>query len=681
MSRDSPGGTWPLALASGASAAWWVQVTLRWTQLAPRAAEGTSDSTLIAALLAGTWLGGWLAARRGNADAPGGTFARGQLLLAAACASTSATLAMTGWTSPLAIGVVGATLGVVAHGTRSTPAALLVGGAAGWALGGVGTLGGASLLVQSFTAALGQAAVGGAAVLLARRRSAREAADPTAAARVWSAGAGCALGLFVAVGARGLAPYTGDTAYGAALLGTTTLAGCAVGARLARSRPPSATLLGLALVAAAATFTFQGELDWILPGVARRLGGLASFSRTLALVALLTGLALLPTTILLFAGIGAPALRQLPWVAVGAAAVALAGPLAAATGGLAFGDRPFEQRYGPLLHLREQGLRTMLVTDDPEQGRILRRVDGDSPGGAGTDPEDRVNAQIPMLLHPDVDRVLQLGFGVGNGLSSILAYPIDRLDVVDRDRRTAAEIAPFFDETNLDVLSDRRLVLHEGDPWAFLASSDQSWDVIRLGGSDFEGRTGDDLPTLERLELARERLSPGGVVSLRVNAGRLSNEDLRIVVATMAAVFPSLTIWDGPFGYNWVINGSADPRLPSLARLARWREDPDVDAEIGSLGLDDTATFLGYLVMGDEQARAFAGDAAVATSARPLLDASSATSPLTYYGMGAAAADTALGDLTAEGGRENVGVARLFQRLTEIRALKDAAPRPDPRDP
>lgn len=676
MSRDSRGGTWPLALASGVGAGWWVQVALRWAQLAPR---GASESSLLAALLAGTWVGGWMAARWGDEDAPLATFARGQLLLAAACASASAVLAATGWTSPLAIGAVGATLGAVAHGARSTPAALLLGGAIGWALGGGGALGGASLLHQSIAAAGGQAAIGGVALLRARGR-ATEPASPAARGAAWSVGAGFVLALFVAVAARGLAPYTGNTAHGAAILGTTTLAGCAVGARLARRRSPSATLLGLALLTAVATFACQGELEWILPGLARRLGGLASFPRTLALTTFVTGLVLLPTTILLLAGVGTRALRQLPRVAIGAAAVAVAGPLVAGADRLAFGDAPFEQRYGALLYLREQGLRTMLVTDDPEQGRILRRVDGASPGGVGTDPEDRVNAQIPMLLHPSVDRVLQLGFGVGNGASSILAYPIARLDVVDREG-TAADIAPFFDATNLDVLSDRRLVLHQADPWSFLASTDQRWDVIRLAGSDFEGRTGDDLPTIERLELARDRLSSGGVLSLRVNVGRLSNHDLRTVVATMAAVFPSLTIWDGPLGYNWVINGSTDPRPPSLARLARWRDDPDVDAELGSLGLDEAATFLGHLVMGDEQARSFSRGAAVATSARPLLDASSATSPLTYYGMGATAADTALGDLTAADRRENVGVARLFQRLTEIRALKEAASGPHAEDP
>ena len=91
-----------------------------------------------------------------------------------------------------------------------------------------------------------------------------------------------------------------------------------------------------------------------------------------------------------------------------------------------------------------------------------------------------------------------------------------------------------------------------------------------------------------------------------------------------------------------------------------WRKrrvnEPELSpAELAWLEIDEPRAFLDRFVMGDEDARTWAGTGTLLTTDRPGADASSARSPLTFYGLSAAAADTALADLTAGGNHENVG--------------------------
>ncbi len=665
-----------LAFAAGASILTWIQPTLRWIALSPSAGESGAGLS-IAMLLLGTSLGRTSSLAFRPASPTLVRFGFAQMTVGLVCGATTVALPSAGLATTLFLVAAGLAFGAASQALREEPVAVLAGATTGSAIAGALVMGGVSIAASSLTSVAIMMATGCVALASARRQypASGPPEDPQIPFRkaFVAFGGGALLAAFVMWADRALAPFTGSSIYAHAVLWTVTLAGCALGVAAAGRRSHGSISLGLLATAfAIATFLVYGHLEWIVPGVVRRLGGLASAPRALALTVGETSVLLLPVMVLSCAALGRDAFFRARELTMGAAiGTMFAAPLVAWVSASAIGYGPFDQRYGPLLYFRELGTGAILVTDDPEQGRILRLADGRSPGGVGTDSEDRVNALIPMLLHPSVKRVLQLGFGVGNGASSILAYPIDRLDIVD-PTGSAAEISSFFDDSNLDVLSDERLVIHPSAPWRLLSQSTERWDLIALSAMTLESAAGDDMPTRERLRLAQSRLEPGGIVSLRLNVGRTSTEEIRTVLRTMATVFAHVTVWDGPLGYTWVINGSDRERNPDVSLIRDWQEDADVDAELGALGLDDVDTFLGHFVMGDDDVRTFTGPGPVVTTDRAIIDASGARSANTFFGLGSAAADTHLADLTAEDGQENIGLVRLFERLAGTRALKRA---------
>jgi predicted membrane-bound spermidine synthase len=439
---------------------------------------------------------------------------------------------------------------------------------------------------------------------------------------------------------------------------------------------------------------YMSLLDWI-PGAAAALGGLASWGRVLALIVAVAGATLLVTTSLFGAtfpfvaramveservvgrrvafaytvntvgailGALAVGFWLLPVLGLRGSFLALLGlnlvtgvvllradaprrtaRVAAAVAGLAFAasllllptrlfEAIFAARYGRLLLYREQITDTVMVTEGPDGERFIRYGDGRGTAGTASFREDRSYAHLAMLAHPDPRRVLSICFGVGNSLSSVAQYPIERVDAVELSPGVV-HAAPFFRRTNRDVLSDPRVRLQIQDGRNYLLGTRERYDVIRLDPPELHTAGIVNLYTEEFFELAREHLAPGGVFSIWVNIAYTPEPDLRMIVRTAAEIFPHLTIWHSPYLYSWVLNGSVEPRPPDLALLARRFAEAPIRSDLASIGIDDPLELLSYYVMGPAEARAFAGDASVITDDRTRLDYSLPRSVESYFGI------------------------------------------------
>jgi spermidine synthase len=478
--------------------------------------------------------------------------------------------------------------------------------------------------------------------------------------------------------------------------------------------------IGIALSVFAGLVVYPRLLSWI-PAAAAAAGGLGSWGRALGLIFGVSGVTLLSTTLLFGAAFpfvaramvdtidvvgrrvaaaytlntlasifGAVAvgfwllptlgLRNtfLALIAVNAAAGAGlmllwsprdAGPpvagVAAAIAVLAFTVIPsdlfkqtFEARFGELLMYREQVTDIVMVTEGPRDHYVIRYGDGRGTAGTITAREDRSYAHVAMLLHPEPRRILSICFGVGNSLSSLAQYPVDRIDAVELSPGVI-EAASLFRTTNRDVLRDPRVHLAIEDGRNFLLTSRDRFDVIRLDPPELHTAGVVNLYTLEFFELAREHLAKGGIFSIWVNIAITPEEDLRSVVRTATEAFPYVSVWHSPELYSWVINGSVDPRPPNLSILARHFEDPRVGADLASIGIDDPVDFLGYFVMADEEAKAYAGDAPIVTDDRTRLDFTVPRSVESNFGLFNSNTNDWLLSLTRPDGESGIKMERM----------------------
>jgi MFS family permease len=176
--------------------------------------------------------------------------------------------------------------------------------------------------------------------------------------------------------------------------------------------------------------------------------------------------------------------------------------------------------------------------------------------GSSAAAVQRMQAYLPLLLHPDPRRVLVvgLGFGITSGVFAASGVA-DSVETVELFPGVIA-CAPVFREYNLDPERLPGSVMTAGDGRYYLRHAGRNWDVItsNLTGPDLPGSSA--LYTREFFALARGKLRPHGIF-LAHAYGR----DEACILKTLAGVFPHVTGWRGYHNSLYLVAG-LEPVVP-----------------------------------------------------------------------------------------------------------------------
>lgn len=266
------------------------------------------------------------------------------------------------------------------------------------------------------------------------------------------------------------------------------------------------------------------------------------------------------------------------------------------------------------------GLNTTISVDRSD-GHLFYRSNGKT--DASTHPHDLavqvLIGQVPMLLHPDPTDadVFVLGLGTGASAAAAARYPVRSIEIFDIEARGRGAIE-LFDSVNRGILSDPRVTYRVADGRNALLARPARYDVIIADPSDLWVAGVGNLFTREFYTLARKRLKPGGVFAQWLHTHSLTVEELRILAATMRAVFPDASLWRLSRSDILLVGREAVP-LP-LETIRKKLEIPGVGEDLRSIGIwDPAAVFAAFLLDGDDLAR-LAGRVAPHTDDHPEIE-------------------------------------------------------------
>ncbi len=266
------------------------------------------------------------------------------------------------------------------------------------------------------------------------------------------------------------------------------------------------------------------------------------------------------------------------------------------------------------------GLNTTISVDRSD-GHLFYRSNGKT--DASTHPHDLavqvLIGQVPMLLHPDPANadVFVLGLGTGASAAAAARYPVRSIEIFDIEAKGRGAIE-LFDSVNRGILSDPRVSYRVADGRNALLARPARYDVIIADPSDLWVAGVGNLFTKEFYSLARKRLKPGGVFAQWLHTHSLTVEELRILAATMRAVFPDASLWRLSRSDILLVGRDAAP-LP-LETLRKKLEIPGVGEDLRSIGIwDPVAVFAAFLLDGDDLAR-LAGRAGIHTDDHPEIE-------------------------------------------------------------
>lgn len=226
---------------------------------------------------------------------------------------------------------------------------------------------------------------------------------------------------------------------------------------------------------------------------------------------------------------------------------------------------------------------------------------------------------LGAVFHPELRRVLIIGFGSGMTVSAVAGYPeVQRIDCVEIEP-AVIQAAPYLETLNRGVLRDPRVHVTLDDARNFLLTSRDQYDLIVSEPSNPWIAGVATLFTDEYYYAVRQRLAPGGIFVQWVQGYALDPTDLRMIVATFSKHFPEATLWHAQ-GVDLVLLGRTDVRPLRFDRLRSLSQNPRLRKDFDTLELRQPEGIAAYYLLNDDGVRRMSVGSVLNTDDKTLLE-------------------------------------------------------------
>ena len=199
-----------------------------------------------------------------------------------------------------------------------------------------------------------------------------------------------------------------------------------------------------------------------------------------------------------------------------------------------------------LLHLGEGAFGSVAVVERNGHRRI-KLNNFYVLGGTLAAGDERLQGHIPLLLHPQPERVAFLGLGTAISFSAIRFHPVRAALGLELVPEVVDAARDWFGDANLGVLADPRVSVRVEDARSYAAATRDRFDVV-VGDLAVPWRRGESsLYTRESFDAVRRMLAPGGLYCQWIPLYQISEAEFDSIAASFLDAFPKTTIWRGDF--------------------------------------------------------------------------------------------------------------------------------------
>ncbi len=290
----------------------------------------------------------------------------------------------------------------------------------------------------------------------------------------------------------------------------------------------------------------------------------------------------------------------------------------------------FLQKGRQIIFYRE-GDEGVVCINEHEAERTIS-VNGKSDGGNGQDViTQRLIAHVPLMLHPNPQNALVIGWGTGSTAGSAGLYPtLKQIDCVEIEAQTFAGRS-FFTDINFNIAADPRFKNYIKDGRNYLLTAPTRYDVILSEPSNPWITGVSNLFTKDFYSIAKSRLSGEGIFCQWFHYYNMSLQDIRVQTRTFADSFPHASMWlvpprpvalGNPIVYGDILFiGSTQPHRLDYDRVRHWYANAAIRADLVPLGgVEDELAFLTNYFMNRDDMLRFSDGAQENTDDFPYLE-------------------------------------------------------------
>ena len=194
---------------------------------------------------------------------------------------------------------------------------------------------------------------------------------------------------------------------------------------------------------------------------------------------------------------------------------------------------------------------------------------------ASSEPQDmrlqRMLGHLTTLIPKNPKNALVIGCGAGVTAGAVSIDPaVERLTIAEIEPLVPSVVSKYFSEHNFSVVTNPKTRIHIDDARHFLMTTDEKFDAITSDPLDPWVKGAAMLYSREFFETVKNRLNPGGVVTLFVQLYESNTEAVKSEVATFLEAFPNGMIFgntNNGQGYDMVLLGQVEPTVINLDEI------------------------------------------------------------------------------------------------------------------
>lgn len=235
-------------------------------------------------------------------------------------------------------------------------------------------------------------------------------------------------------------------------------------------------------------------------------------------------------------------------------------------------------------------------------------VNGKSDGNARADAGTAVmHGLFGALVNPQARSALVVGLGTGSTAGWLAAVPaISRVDVVELEPLIVEVVARESRAVNHDALDNPKVHVTIADAREWLLTSRRQYDVIASEPSNPFRAGVASLFTRDYYRAGHARLSEHGVFVQWIQAYEVDAPTLQTVLATFAAVFAHVEVWQTLPGDLMLVGAKRAAAYAGADLAARIREEPFRTALASTWRAFDLEGVLAHFVADDRTVRMLA---------------------------------------------------------------------------
>ena len=195
----------------------------------------------------------------------------------------------------------------------------------------------------------------------------------------------------------------------------------------------------------------------------------------------------------------------------------------------------------------------------------------------------------PMILHPQPDTVMVIGFGAGTTIGSVLNHPHVKYAEVAEISPEVIEASVHFENINQKPLEDERLKVIRDDGISALRLSPHRYDVIISQPSNPWSAGVGNLFTKEFFRDCKQKLRPGGYMAQWFSLYEMDDKGLELILRTAKETFDYISLWQ--IGRNDVLFLCSEKPF-DFDLLSIESNYKSVQKVLDNIGLKSFATFL-----------------------------------------------------------------------------------------